>query len=693
MTPLDTLCINTIRILSAEAVQKARSGHPGMPMGAAAPAYVLWTRFLRHNPGNPAWPNRDRFLLSAGHGSMLLYSLLHLCGYDLSLDDIQRFRQWGSRTPGHPERGTTPGVEITTGPLGQGFAHGVGMAMAERYLAQRFNRPGHDIVDHHIYAIVSDGDLMEGLSHEAASLAGHLKLGKIIYLYDDNRITIEGSTALSLSDATRRRFESYGWQACEVDGNDLEGLTQAIESARATTEQPSLIITRTHIGHGSPTLQDSEKAHGAPLGEEELRRTKAALGWPPEPAFHVPEEVRGHFREALRDGETREREWREGLETYARLFPEEKAEWDHWQSDGLPTGWDEDLRKITIGPKPAATRGTSGQALNALAGRIGNLVGGSADLGQSNKTVIEGRGDFVPGAIAGPNIHFGVREHAMAAAVNGMALHGGLRPYGGTFLVFCDYMRPALRLAAMMQARSIFVFTHDSIGVGEDGPTHQPTDQLAALRAIPGLTVIRPADAHETTEAWWVAVQYPGPSALILTRQKVPPLPRTRLRMPEAGALPAPEWADAKQPGAIPPLARGAHVLSEASLEGQALPELILIGTGSEVAICLEAQTVLEERGVATRVVSMPSWELFEEQPPAYREFVLPARVTARLAVEAAIPLGWERYTGRTGATVTMQRFGASAPQNELFEQFGFTTQAVISKATALLKGKVPTNS
>lgn len=676
MSPLDRLCIDTIRMLSADAVQRARSGHPGMPMGAAAIAYVLWTSDLRHHPRHPNWPDRDRFILSAGHGSMLLYALLHLSGYDLSLDDLRAFRQWGSRTPGHPERGVTPGVEVTTGPLGQGFANGVGMALAERYLATRFNRAEAAIVDHYTYGIVSDGDLMEGISHEAASLAGHLKLGKLIYLYDDNRITIEGATSLACSDDVRGRFESYGWHVQEIDGNDLEQVRAALQAARAEGGRPSLIAARTHIGHGSPHRQDTARAHGEPLGEEELRLTKEALGWPLEPAFHVPDEVRAHFARALERGEALEREWEARRAAHARAYPAEHAEYERWMAGALPAGWDRGLADLIaeVEKQPQATRAVSGMALNALASGLGNLVGGSADLGPSNNTAIRDAGAFAPGRVEGPNLHFGVREHAMAGIANGLALHGGLRPYCGTFLVFSDYLRPSIRIAALTRAPVIYIFTHDSIGVGEDGPTHQPIEHLAALRAIPGLTVLRPADARETVQAWQVALQRGGPVALILTRQKLPVLSRARMRLPAAGS------ADAASP-----LARGGYVLSEAASGAE--PALILIATGSEVARCVEAQAKLEADGVAVRVVSLPSWELFEEQPAAYREFVLPARVSRRLAVEAGVPLGWERYAS---TVIGMTRFGASAPEAVLFEQFGLTADAIADRALVLLGRGVP---
>jgi transketolase len=688
---LDALCINTIRILSAEAIQKARSGHPGMPMGAAALGYLLWTRYLKHNPRNPSWPDRDRFILSAGHGSMLLYSLLHLTGYDLSLDDIRAFRQWGAPTAGHPEFGLAPGVEVTTGPLGQGFAHGVGMAMAERFLATHFNRPGHEIVDHWTYAIAGDGDLMEGVTHEAASLAGHLKLGKLIYFWDDNGITIEGPTTLASSEQTLERFAAYGWQVASVDGNDLRAIGKAIEEARGHLEQPSLIAVRTHIGHGSPNKQDTADCHGAPLGEDELRLTRQRLGWREDaPPFTIPEDVRQHCGQALERGVRMEAEWRARMEAYAGAFPAEREQWDRWLERGLPDGWEAALWEVDC-QKPQATRATSGQALGQLAGCCGNFVGGSADLAPSTNTFIKGTGAFVPGEVKGPNVHFGIREHAMAAAANGMALHGGVRPYAATFFVFSDYLRPSLRLAAMMGLPVVYLFTHDSVGLGEDGPTHQPIEHLPSLRAIPGLTVIRPADPRETVEAWWVAAQRPGPVALVLSRQKIAPVSRERLHMPAPGTR-------AAAGGGCPPCGRGAYVLSETGTN----PRLVLIGTGSEVAVCLSAQARLEEQGIRTRVVSMPSWELFEEQSQDYRDFVLPPELPHRLAVEAAVPQGWERYTGQLGGTIGMARFGASAPAETLFEQFGFTTDNVVARARELIgrtrdrdrsSGRAPTAS
>ena len=661
---LDQLCINAVRMLAADAVQKAKSGHPGMPMGAAAMAYVLWTRFLKHNPRNPKWPDRDRFVLSAGHGSMLLYALLHLTGYELTLDDIQHFRQWESKTPGHPEVGVTPGVETTTGPLGQGFANGVGMAIAERHLAAEFNRPGHTIVDHYTYAIVSDGDLMEGVASEAASLAGHLKLHKLITLYDDNHISIDGSTSLAFTEDVGRRFEAYGWDVHSVaDGNDLAAVEDAIRAAQAETSRPSLILCRTHIGYGSPNKQDSSKAHGEPLGEDEVKLTKERLGWPLTPAFLVPEEARQEFRKAVERGEARETEWQQRFSAYAAAFPDEAARWEQYMSGKLPQGWDTGLPTFAPGDPALATRAASGKVLHALSPKVTNLLGGSADLAPSNNTYVQGVPEFQPGSYAGRNFHFGVREHAMGSISNGMALHGGLRPYTGTFLIFSDYMRPAMRLAALMQVPVIFIFTHDSIGVGEDGPTHQPVEHLAALRAIPSLTVIRPADANETVEAWRIALTHSGPTCLVLTRQNLPVLDRARM-----------------QPGGG--VARGAYVLADPQ---QGHPQVILIATGSEVTVAAGAQKLLAERGVAARVVSMPSWDLFERQPQSYRDSVLPPTVTARVAIEAAVPLGWHKYVGPAGEIVGMTRFGASAPGPVLFEKFGFTAENVAARAMALL--------
>jgi transketolase len=661
---LDQLCINTVRMLAADAVQKAKSGHPGMPMGAAAMVYALWTRFLKHNPQNPRWPDRDRFVLSAGHGSMLLYALLHLTGYDLDLEDLQQFRQWGSKTPGHPEYGHTSGVETTTGPLGQGFANGVGLAIAERHLAAQFNRPDHPIVDHHTYGIVGDGDLMEGVASEAASLAGHLRLGRLICLYDDNHISIDGNTSIAFTEDVGRRFEAYGWHVLRVsDGNDLGAVEAAIRTAQAETERPSLIMCRTHIGYGSPNKQDSSKAHGEPLGEEEVALTKQKLGWPESPAFLVPEEVRQEFRKALDRGRAWEADWQRRMAAYAAAFPAEAERWEQHQSGRLPAQWGAKLPTYAPGDPAVATRAASGKVIQAIYATVSNLVGGSADLAPSNNTYVAEGGEFQAGSYGGRNFRFGVREHAMGAVANGLALHGGLRPYVATFLVFSDYMRPAVRLAALMNLPVVFIFTHDSIGLGEDGPTHQPVEHVAALRTIPGLRVIRPADGNETVEAWRAALLHRGPTCLILTRQNVPVLDRSGVRTGD-GAL------------------RGGYVLAEAP--GGA-PRVILIATGSEVSVALDAQKLLQGKGVAARVVSLPSWELFESQPQDYREAVLPPAVTVRLAVEAGVPLGWHRYVGAAGGVVGMSRFGASAPGKVLFEKFGFTAEHVAAQATKLL--------
>ncbi len=663
----DDLSINTLRFLAVDAVEKARSGHPGMPMGAAAMAYTLWTRFLRFDPRAPGWPDRDRFVLSAGHGSMLLYGLLHLSGYPLGLEDIKAFRQWRSRTPGHPESFQTPGVETTTGPLGQGLAAAVGMAIAERHLAARFNRPGFPLVDHWTYVIAGDGDLMEGISSEAASLAGHLGLGRLIVLYDDNRITIEGSTSLAFSENVETRFEAFGWQVLSVeDGNDVPAVEAALRKAREDQARPTLIRVRTHIGFGSPGKQNSADAHGAPLGPDEARRTKENLGWPLEPDFRVPEGARAPFRRAAQRGAEARRAWEDLFTRYRQAHPDLASEWERRIKGDLPSGWDADLPSFPAGSKRVATRSAAGKALNALARRLPEIVGGSADLGPSTKTLLEGEPDFSREHPEGRNLRFGVREHAMAAILNGMANHGGFRPYGSTFFVFSDYLRPSLRLAALMGLPVVHVFTHDSIFVGEDGPTHQPVEHLASLRAMPNLVVIRPADANEAVEAWKVAVERTsGPTALVLTRQAVPVLDRSALA-PASG------------------LRRGAYVLKEAS-GGPDAARLILIGTGSEVHVALEAARLLEAEGIPARVVSMPSWELFEAQEPAYREWVLPPRLTARVAVEAASTFGWERYVGTRGRVVGIDRFGASAPAEVLAEKFGFTAENVARAAREVL--------
>lgn len=658
---LQTRAIHTLRFLCADAVQQANSGHPGLPMGAAAMAFVLWTRHLRHNPHNPRWSNRDRFILSGGHGSTLLYSLLHLTGYDLPLDELKNFRQWGSRTPGHPEAGLTPGVEMTTGPLGQGFAAGVGMAIAEAHLAARFNQPGHKIIDHYTYAIVTDGDLMEGIASEAASLAGHLQLGKLIYLYDDNRISIDGSTDLAFTEDRLARFAAYGWHVQQVmDGNDVETIDAAIRLAK-TDARPSLIAVCTVIGYGAPNKQGTAKVHGEPLGEEELRLAKENLNWPPEPKFYISEDVLNLYRQALARGAEWEADWRLRFDAYQRLYPALGSELRRRLDGELPQGWSAALPVFPRDSKGMATRAASGKVINALAPVLPELVGGSADLAPSNNTWIQGEAAFQKDAPHGRNLHFGVREHAMGAALNGMALHGGLIPYGGTFLVFSDYMRPAIRLASLSHLPVIYVFTHDSIGLGEDGPTHQPVEHLAALRAIPNLVVIRPADANETVQAWKVAIENRrGPTALVLSRQ----------------SLPIFEAAD------FPMVEKGAYVLADM---GEGEPQVILMASGSEVSLIYEAGARLAAEGLCVRVVSFPSWELFEAQEEAYRQMVLPDRVRTRLAVEAGVRLGWERYVGASGRVLSLERFGASAPGKVLFEKFGFTVENVIANVWEML--------
>ncbi len=651
----DHLAVNALRFLAVDAVQEANSGHPGMPMGAAAMAFALWSRHLKHDPEHPDWADRDRFVLSAGHGSMLLYGLLHVFGYDLSLDDLRRFRQWGSRTPGHPERGDTPGVETTTGPLGQGFANGVGMALAERMLAARFNRPGHTVVDHHTYGIVSDGDLMEGISHEAASLAGHLGLGKLIYLYDDNGISIDGPTSLAFSEDVASRFTAYGWHVVRVgDGNDLDAVDEALDEARAEHARPSLVLVRTHIGFGSPAKQDTSGVHGSPLGPDEVLATKRNLGWPDSPAFHVPEAVYRHASDCTGRGRAARENWSSAFREYAGAHPEAAAEFDDWMSGTLPEGWEDALPRYAAGDS-LATRKASGKAIAALAARMENLVGGSADLTPSNNTDVPGRQAQGRETPTGSYLHFGVRELGMAAICNGLVLHGGLRPYCGTFLVFSDYMRPAVRLSALMGQPVVYVFTHDSIGLGEDGPTHQPVEHLAALRSIPDLVVLRPADAAETSESWRVAIsRTEGPTALALTRQNTVVSAETAARSGDG-------------------VRKGAYVLRD----GGQRPDAILLATGSEVGLALAAADLLEGEGTAVRVVSMPSWELFEAQPQSYRDQVLPPSVTRRVAVEAGVSQGWSRYVGLAGRTVTVDRFGASAPDKVLFERFGFTPEHV----------------
>src|SRR5919112_537088 len=666
---LDQLCINTIRALSIDAVQRAESGHPGLPLGAAPMAYVVWTRFMRHNPRNPKWQGRDRFAFSAGHGSMLLYSLLHLTGYDLSLDEIKAFRQWGSKTPGHPENILTPGVEITTGPLGQGFANGVGMAMGAAHLAAKFNKDGFPLVDNYVYAIVSDGDLMEGVSSEAASLAGHLRLGKLIYLYDDNHVTIEGFTSLAFSEDVPKRFESYGWHTSTVeDGNDTEALDRAIREAQGVKDRPSLISVKTVIGFGMPT-QGTRKAHSDAPGAEAVRETKRHLGWPEDEEFYVPEEALAQFRKSIERGESQQREWDALVGRYESQFPELGAAWRETMSGELPEGWESHLPTFADA-KPMATRQASGEVINALAPHMPTLVGGSADLGPSNNTDIKDGGSFQHGSYEGRIIHFGVREHGMGATLTGMSLNGGLIPYGGTFMCFSDYMKPAIRLAALSHVQVVYVFTHDSVGLGEDGPTHQPVEQLAGLRAIPNLYVIRPADVHEVREGWRLAIQRQhGPTALVLTRQKVPLIDRGAAYASAEGTR------------------QGAYVIAEATdKEGRATtPRLVLLSTGSEVSLCIEARETLQGEGTPTRVVSMPCWELFDEQPREYRESVIPPNVPARLAVEAAASLGWHKYTGDGGDCLCLDRFGASAPGATALKELGFNTQNVLERARALL--------
>jgi len=661
----EELCLNTIRFLAVDAVEKANSGHPGAPMGMAAMAYTLWQRFLKHNPNNPDWADRDRFLLSAGHASILLYGLLYLTGYDLSLDDIKMFRQWGSLTPGHPEHGITAGVEATTGPLGQGFANGVGMAIAERHLAARYNKPGFAIVDHYTYSICSDGDLMEGVSSEAASLAGTLKLGKLIYLYDDNNISIEGNTAITFREDVGQRFRAYGWQVIgPIDGMKVEVVDAAIRQARSDNEHPSLIICNTTIGYGSPNKEGTCHAHGEPLGKEETLLAKQKLGWTyPEP-FTVPDDVLKHFRASVEKGIGSESDWNRIFESYTKTYPDEARQFSIDIKGELPSGWDIGLDKLFDSTmKPIATREASGQVINALTSTIPALIGGSADLAPSTKTLVKNGGDFGAQNYAGRNMHFGVREHAMGAIANGMALHGGIIPYTATFLIFYDYMRPPVRLAALTRDRVVFVFTHDSIGLGEDGPTHQPVEQLVGLRSVPNLTTIRPADATETVEAWKLALEKGnGPTALIFTRQSLPVLDRTEMS-PASGVR------------------RGGYTLWQ-SFDN---PEVIFIATGSEVHIALEAARMLKEKGIAARVVSLPSWEIFEAQSEEYRRSVIPPRVKARISIEAGSTLGWHRYIGDGGVAIGIDHFGASAPGKVLYEKFGITAQRALAEAMLLL--------
>ena len=682
-TNLDELSVNTIRFLSVDAVQKANSGHPGLPLDAAPMAYVLWTKFLKHNPRDPQWFDRDRFILSAGHGSMLLYSLLYLTGYDVKLEDLKNFRQWGSITPGHPEKGRTPGVETTTGPLGQGFGNGVGMAIAEAYLAARYNRPGFDLIHHYTYSIVSDGDLMEGVASESASIAGDLKLGRLIYLYDTNRVTLSAGTDITFREDVAQRFQAYGWQTIQVeDGNDLNAIDHAIENARAETEKPSLILVRTHLGYGSPNKQDTFEAHGSPLGEGEVRLTKENLGWPVETAFYVPEDALTHFRQAVEAGAKQQAGWQSLFEGYAKNHPDLAGELRTIIDRCLPDDWERDLPHFPADPKGMATRVASGRVMNAFTARLPGFIGGSADLDPSTHTSLKDQGDFEPPeddtrkldtqgsagggwSYAGKNIHYGVREHAMGAISNGIGCFQGLIPFASTFLIFSDYMRPPIRLAALQDLQVIYVFTHDSIGLGEDGPTHQPIEQLASLRAIPGLVVIRPADANETRVAWQVAIENRSrPTALVLSRQNLPTFDRGKYSSEEG-------------------LRKGAYIFSESE---SGSPDLILVGTGSELQLVVEAQEKLKGRGIHARVVSMPSWKLFDEQTAEYQNSVFPPRVTARVAVEAGSPEGWKQYVGTDGVVLGISRFGASAPAEVLFREYGLTIDHVVTQSIATIE-------
>ncbi|WP_245860488.1 transketolase [Candidatus Chloroploca asiatica] len=666
---LDRLCATAIRALAIDGVQQANSGHPGLPLGMADAAYILWTRFLKHNPEDPTWVDRDRFVLSAGHGSMLLYALLHLTGYDLSLDELRNFRQWGTRTPGHPEYHDTPGVETTTGPLGQGLATAVGLALAERWLAEQFNRPGLPLVDHATYVLCSDGDLMEGVSHEAASLAGHLRLGKLIVLYDANKISLDGDLDLSFSEDVRLRFEAYGWQVLEVDGHHMGEIAQALAEAKEETGRPSLLIVETQIGFGSPNKAGTHKAHGEPLGVDEVRLTKLQLGWPTEPAFFVPEQVYEHMQLAVEVGLTRQREWEAMVARYKTGHPELYARWEQMQARALPAVWEEVLPHFAPTEKAGGTRVAAGKTLNALAEVIPSIMGGSADLHSSNNTLLAGSPPLSGASFAGRNIYFGVREHAMGAALNGMALHGGFIPYGGTFLVFSDYMRPAIRLAALMGLQVIYVFTHDSVGLGEDGPTHQPVEHVMSLRLIPNLHVYRPGDANEAAQAWRAALERrTGPTAIILSRQNVPTLDRSNGLAPADRTL------------------RGAYVLRDT-------PEakVILLASGSELPLAVQAADLLAERGLPARVVSMPCWEAFEAQPESYRHEVLPPQMRARVAMEAGRTMGWERYVGSEGVVIGVDRFGASAPYPEIFTRLGLTAEAMCEAALHVTSHVRPT--
>ena len=661
---LDQLCINTIRFLAVDTVQKAKSGHPGTPMGAASMAYALWDRFLKHNPADPAWPNRDRFVLSAGHASALLYSLLHLTGYDLPMDELKQFRQWGSKTPGHPEHGLTPGVEATTGPLGQGFGNAVGMALTERWLAGQYNRPGHEIIDHYTYAIVSDGDLQEGIASEAASMAGTLRLGKLILLYDDNEVSIEGSTDITFREDVARRFQAYDWHVVgPIDGMDVEQVSAALTDAKSETGKPSIIVCRTVIGYGSPNKAGKASAHGDPLGEEEVALAKEQLAWEHDEQFFIPAEAGGHLGLASERGKIQQSDWNAAFSEYREAFPTEAQQLDDALHGRLPKGWEEALDGLFVETNPVATRSASGIVMNAISKRVPALMGGSADLAPSTRTILDDRGHIGAGDFSGHNLHFGVREHAMGAVANGIALHGGAIPFTATFLIFSDYMRPAIRLGALMGQHVIYVFSHDSIGLGEDGPTHQPIEQLMSLRAIPRLVVCRPADATETVEVWRAAMnRQDGPTVLAFTRQNLPVLDRSTLN-PASGAL------------------KGGYVLWESNRS----PQVIIIATGSEVHIALEAGKTLEGEGIAARVVSMPSWELFDGQPKEYRDAVLPPSLGARVSVEAGVTQGWERYVGLDGVSIGMTGYGASAPIGVLYEKFGITAERVAEESRKLV--------
>jgi transketolase len=686
--PIDDLCINTIRTLSIDAVQKANSGHPGMPLGAAPMAYVLWTRHLRHNPTNPKWPDRDRFILSAGHASMLLYSMLFLTGYDLTMDDIKQFRQWGSRTPGHPEYGVVPGAEVTTGPLGQGVGNAVGLAIAERWLAATFNRPGHEVVNHHTYVMASDGDMMEGVAAEAASIAGQFRLGRLIVIYDANQITLSASADVTFSEDVGARFQAYGWHVEHIDGMDIAAVDGAITKAKSVDDRPSLIVARTHIGYGSPHKHDTFEAHGEPLGVEEVRLTKKALGWPEDKSFYIPDEALTQFRKAVDQGRDLEAGWHRRVDDLRSADPQLADKLRQTLAGELPKGWDAALPRFTPADGEMATRDAGQKTIVALAEVIPNLVGGSGDLDPSTRTALKGKGDFegpnftppegaptTQGMVGGPmgyigrNIHFGIREHAMAAIATGMALHGGILPFAATFFTFSDYMRPSIRLAALSKAHVIYVWTHDSIGLGQDGPTHQPVEQLASLRAMPDLMLLRPADANETVEAWKIAVAHTeGPVGLVFTRQKLPIFDRSKL-------------------GAAAGTAKGAYILADCAAGP---PKLILIATGSEVSIALEAHNQLTREGVACRLVSMPCWDLFEAQPQSYKDSVLPPGVKARVSVEAGSPLGWERYVGLDGAVIGLSRFGASAPGEIVMRELGFTPEHIVEVAKSILAGNRP---